>query len=98
MQKIGQLMLDVAGTEFTYGRSRSIWQPRSRGGVILFGRNVATPEQVRALTDSIRAVKPNILVAVDQEGGRVTCYAKGFPHYRRWVNWVSYLMRSRLLH
>lgn len=77
MQKIGQLMLDVAGTELTLAEAEVLAQPEV-GGVILFGRNVATPEQVRALTDSIRAVKPNILVAVDQEGGRVARLRQGF--------------------
>ena len=41
-------------------------------GVILFGRNVESPGQVRALTDALRAVLPaGAVVAVDQEGGRV---------------------------
>ncbi len=44
------------------------------GGVILFGVNVRSPAQVRALTDSLRAAalaggQPAPLVAVDQEGG-----------------------------
>jgi beta-N-acetylhexosaminidase len=41
-------------------------------GAILFRRNVADPDQVRALTDSVRAVLPaNAPILVDQEGGRV---------------------------
>lgn len=75
--KIGQLMLDVAGTELTQADQELIKQPQV-GGVILFARNVATPQQVRELTDSIRAVKPNILIAVDQEGGRVARFRQGF--------------------
>lgn len=77
MQKIGQLMLDVAGTELTAAEAQILAQPEV-GGVILFARNVATPEQVRTLTDSIRLVKPSILVAVDQEGGRVARLRQGF--------------------
>lgn len=48
------------------------------GGMILFARNVDTPEQVRALTEAMRSVRPNILIAVDQEGGRVARFRHGF--------------------
>ncbi len=40
-------------------------------GLILFGRNVESLEQTRALTDSIRDLLPRAIVAIDQEGGRV---------------------------
>ena len=39
--------------------------------MILFARNIESPQQVRALTDHMRQVRPDILIAVDQEGGRV---------------------------
>jgi beta-N-acetylhexosaminidase len=42
------------------------------GGVVLFARNVGGPEQLAALTDSLRAERPELLVAVDEEGGDVT--------------------------
>mgnify|MGYP000306522776 CR=1 FL=1 len=77
MQAIGQLMLDVEGKQLTQEDTDLIKQP-AVGGVILFGRNVESPDQVRELTDSIRAIKPNILIAVDQEGGRVARLRSGF--------------------
>ena len=41
-------------------------------GVILFARNVADPAQVRRLCNAAReAVGEDILVLIDQEGGRV---------------------------
>lgn len=45
---------------------------RGLGGVALFARNIETPEQVAALTAAIHAVRPEALVAIDEEGGDVT--------------------------
>ena len=42
------------------------------GGVVLFGRNIRDPEQVAALTASLRAERPELIVATDEEGGDVT--------------------------
>ncbi len=42
------------------------------GGVILFSRNIASVEQVIALTDSLRAAAPDgVIIGIDQEGGAV---------------------------
>ena len=38
----------------------------------LFARNIASPEQLAALTAQLRRARPEILVAVDEEGGDVT--------------------------
>jgi beta-N-acetylhexosaminidase len=40
--------------------------------VALFARNVAGPEQLARLTAALRTVNPQVLVAVDEEGGDVT--------------------------
>jgi beta-N-acetylhexosaminidase len=42
------------------------------GGVVLFARNVREPEQLAGLTASLRSERPDLLVAVDEEGGDVT--------------------------
>ncbi len=42
------------------------------GSVALFGRNVTDPAQLAALTAELRAVNPDVLVAIDEEGGDVT--------------------------
>ena len=48
------------------------WIERGLGGVILFARNVADPEQLAALTEALHAERPDLLVAIDEEGGDVT--------------------------
>jgi beta-N-acetylhexosaminidase len=45
---------------------------RGLAGVVLFARNVRSPEQVAALTAALRAERADVLVAVDEEGGDVT--------------------------
>ena len=74
---IGALMLDIAGTTLVQEDIQILQSPQV-GGVILFGRNIETPQQVRALTDHIRQIRPEILIAVDQEGGRVQRLKQGF--------------------
>lgn len=74
---IGSLMLDIAGLTLSDNDKKLLTAPQV-GGLILFGRNVESPQQVRDLTDSIRAIRPDILIAVDQEGGRVQRLREGF--------------------
>ncbi|MFI8179124.1 glycoside hydrolase family 3 protein [Actinacidiphila glaucinigra] len=42
------------------------------GSVALFARNIESPGQLAALTAQLRAVRPDVLVAADEEGGDVT--------------------------
>ncbi|WP_151835152.1 beta-N-acetylhexosaminidase [Acinetobacter ursingii] len=74
---IGALMLDIAGTELTQEDIELLRAPQV-GGMILFARNIESPQQVRALTDHMRQIRPDILIAVDQEGGRVQRLKTGF--------------------
>ncbi|HWV10017.1 MAG TPA: glycoside hydrolase family 3 N-terminal domain-containing protein, partial [Pseudomonas sp.] len=73
----GSLMLDIAGTWLTADDRQILRQPEV-GGLILFARNIEHPRQVRELAASIRAVRPDLLLAVDQEGGRVQRLRQGF--------------------
>lgn len=52
---------------------RAFFADADPAGYILFGRNVVDREQLRALTDELRAIhgRPELLVTIDQEGGRV---------------------------
>ena len=71
-QQIGQfLFIGLPGTEFDE-ETRALVEYIKPGGVIIFGRNVAGPEQLRTLLDSVREVVPTPpLFGVDQEGGLV---------------------------
>jgi beta-N-acetylhexosaminidase len=64
--------------EATFFRDVDPW------GFILFGRNVESPGQVRALAHALRAAvgRPDAPILVDQEGGRVQ--RLGPPHWRRY--------------
>jgi beta-N-acetylhexosaminidase len=59
-----------------YGETAPDWLKgllgQGLGGVVLFGRNIRDPEQVAALTASLRAERPELVVATDEEGGDVT--------------------------
>lgn len=68
--ELGPVMLDVVGTELTAEDIRRIRHPLT-GGVILFARNFESRGQITALAKAIHHAKPNVLVAVDHEGGRV---------------------------
>ena len=74
----GPLMVSIEGTALNESTRSRLVHP-SIGGVILFARNYHSPEQLRALTGEIRALKsPELLIAVDQEGGRVQRFQEGF--------------------
>ncbi|RZI97164.1 MAG: beta-N-acetylhexosaminidase [Variovorax sp.] len=64
------LILDVAGTELTAADRRRLADPLV-GGVIHFARNWQDRAQLRALNAEIKAIRPDILISVDHEGGRV---------------------------
>lgn len=67
----GPLIVGIDGLALDDATRARLLHP-AVGGVILFSRNFATTEQVRALAAEIRALKsPRLLVTVDQEGGRV---------------------------
>lgn len=75
---LGPLMIDIAGTQLTDIDRERLSHPLV-GGIILFSRNYADLGQLSALTAEIHALRqPQLLVAVDHEGGRVQRFRDGF--------------------
>lgn len=71
-------MLDIAGTQLTAGDRKKLLHPMA-GGVILFARNYSSLAQLMELTSEIHALRsPPLLIAVDQEGGRVQRFREEF--------------------
>ncbi|MDQ0069424.1 beta-N-acetylhexosaminidase [Variovorax boronicumulans] len=64
------LIIDVAGTELNDADRRRLANPLV-GGVIHFTRNWQDRAQMTALNAEIKAIRPDLLICVDHEGGRV---------------------------
>ena len=64
------VVLDVSGTTLDANDRRRLRHPLT-GGLILFARNWENRRQLTALTSQIKAQRSDMLICVDQEGGRV---------------------------
>jgi beta-N-acetylhexosaminidase len=75
---LGHVMTDIVGTALSDDDRRRLRHPQV-GGVILFSRNYESPEQITALVAELHRLRePRLLIAVDQEGGRVQRFRDGF--------------------
>ena len=80
MTEHAPLILDVAGTTLSAADRRRLAHPLT-GGVILFARNWESRAQLLQLTSAIKAVRDDLLICVDHEGGRVQRFrTDGFTH------------------
>ena len=80
MMQHAPLIIDIAGTELTDDDRRRLAHPLV-GGLILFGRNWQGRAQLTALCASVKRLRPDLLICVDHEGGRVQRFrTDGFTH------------------
>ena len=74
------LIIDIAGTALTEDDGRRLAHPLV-GGLILFARNWQDREQLGSLCAEVRRLRPELLICVDHEGGRVQRFRSGgFTH------------------
>ena len=73
----GRVMLSIEGTSLSF-YEKDLISSSQVGGVIFFSRNFISRQQIADLCDEIFSIKANILIAVDQEGGRVQRFDKEF--------------------
>ena len=71
------VVADIAGPYLTPDDHDFLLQPEL-SGLIFFARNYQSPQQLSELTAAIRAIRPDLLLCVDQEGGRVQRFRDGF--------------------
>ena len=76
-KKFGRLMFDINGTCLS-DEDKLLIENKHVGGLILFSRNFQSFQQIKGLIAEIKSIKDNIIIAVDQEGGRVQRFNKEF--------------------
>ena len=73
----GRLMIDIDGFNLS-NEDESLLSSKHIGGLILFSRNFDSYDQLYNLIKEVHLIKENIIIAVDQEGGRVQRFEKEF--------------------
>jgi beta-N-acetylhexosaminidase len=74
------VVLDIAGTSLNNADRRRLSHPLT-GGVIQFARNWVDRQQLTELNAQIKSIRPDVLICVDHEGGRVQRFkTDGFTH------------------
>ena len=74
---IGPLIIDLSSFSLCLDEKKLLKIPVI-GGVILFSRNFKNRKQLMMLVSEIRDIRPEILICVDQEGGRVQRFIEDF--------------------
>ncbi|OGT40987.1 MAG: beta-N-acetylhexosaminidase [Gammaproteobacteria bacterium RIFCSPHIGHO2_12_FULL_40_19] len=82
----GFLWADVAGVSLT-AEDKEILAHPSISGMILFSRNFESIAQLQSLTREINTISPQLIITVDQEGGRVQRFREGFTELPAMGSW-----------
>ena len=73
----GRLIIDIDGKNLS-NDDKTILSSKHIGGLILFSRNFDSYDQLHNLIKEVHLIKENIIIAVDQEGGRVQRFEKEY--------------------
>ena len=73
----GRLIIDIDGKNLS-NDDKTILSSKHIGGLILFSRNFDSYDQLDNLIKEVHLIKENIIIAVDQEGGRVQRFEKEY--------------------
>ena len=76
---LGPVMIDLEQASLSEEEREIIKHPLV-GGLIYFSRNFECREQITELSKEIKSLRPNLLVCVDHEGGRVQRFRDEFTH------------------
>ena len=92
------VILDIAGHELNDDDRRRIRHPLT-GGLIFFTRNFKSRQQITDVTAEAKALRPDLLITIDHEGGRVQRFrTDGFTHLpamrRLGELWIQDAMRA----
>ena len=80
MTQPAPLIIDIAGTSLNPADRQRLQHPLV-GGIILFARNWQDRAQLGSLCREIKAIRSDLLICVDHEGGRVQRFrTDGFTH------------------
>ena len=73
----GRLMIDIDGKNLS-NEDKTVLSSKHIGGLILYSRNFDSYDQLNTLIKEVHLIKENIIIAVDQEGGRVQRFEKEY--------------------
>ncbi len=90
------ILIDLEGFEISPSEQKLLLHPYCTG-IILFSRNYQNLQQLRSLTTHIRQLKPQALIAVDHEGGRVQRFRDGFSLLPPMKYWGELFDKNRQL-
>ncbi|MFI4938227.1 MAG: beta-N-acetylhexosaminidase [Candidatus Berkiellales bacterium] len=83
---LGPIIFDLEGLTLSPEEKEILMHPLI-GGVIFFSRNFENPQQLMECVQAISQLRPDLLLSVDQEGGRV----------QRFMNGMTRLPKLRML-